>query len=94
MMSMQVDDNKFIDAVANAVADRIMPQLEVLVKEYYQPDQGLNQQQAAAMLGCGVDTLVKFYVYQPGFPHFKKGSKDSYSRKALEKWIHDNQIRA
>lgn len=39
MISMQ-NDAEFIDAVAVAVADRIMPQLEVLVKEYYTPDQG------------------------------------------------------
>ena len=29
MISMQNDDTEFIDAVAIAVADRIMPQLEV-----------------------------------------------------------------
>ncbi|CDN28320.1 prophage Lp1 protein 15 [Lactiplantibacillus plantarum] len=94
MISMQNDDTEFIDAVAVAVADRIMPQLEVLVKKYYTPDQGLNQQQAASMLGCSVDTLKDFYYYQPGFPHFKKGTKDSFSQKALEKWMADNQIRA
>lgn len=94
MISMQNDDTEFIDAVAVAVADRIMPQLEVLVKKYYTPDQGLNQQQAASMLGCSVDTLKYFYYYQPGFPHFKKGTKDSFSQKALEKWMADNQIRA
>ena len=51
MTSIQLDDKQFVDAVANAVAAKVMPQLEVLVKQYYQPDKGLNQQEAADVLG-------------------------------------------
>ena len=92
--SVQLDDKKFVAEVANAVADKIMPELEVLVKRYYQPDKGINQQEAAELLGCGRDTLMNYYFYQPGFPHFMKGSQVSFSRKAVEKWMTDNQIRA
>jgi len=94
MTSIQLDDKQFVDAVANAVAAKVMPQLEVLVKQYYQPDKGLNQQEAADVLGCDRRTLMKYYFYQPGFPHFTKGTQFSFSRKAIEKWMLDNQIRA
>jgi len=94
MASMQMDDQKFIDAVANAVAEKVMPQLEERIKHYYQPDQGLDQQGAADVLGCHKDTLMDYYVKQPGFPHFMKGSRIAFSRNAIIKWMAENQIYA
>lgn len=94
MMSMQVNEDKIIDAIAGEVVSRLMPELETLVKNYYQPDKGLNQQEAADLLGCGRETLMKWYFYQPGFPHFMKGTQIAFSQKALEKWMADNQVRA
>ncbi|WP_338230690.1 DNA-binding protein [Lactiplantibacillus paraxiangfangensis] len=94
MASMQMDDQKFIEAVANAVADRVMPELETMVKKYHEPDQGLDQAGAAKVLGCGKDMLNDYYINQPGFPHFMKGSRMVFSRKAIEKWMDENQIYA
>lgn len=92
MAQVEMNDQVMIEAIADSVAVKVMPELENLVKKYYQPDQGLNQQGAADLLGCSTDTLKSYYLLQPGFPHYMKGTQIAFSRKAIEKWMDENQI--
>ncbi|MFC6180316.1 helix-turn-helix domain-containing protein [Lactiplantibacillus daowaiensis] len=96
MMQMQseITEEQFASMVADKLVNKVMPQIEELVKHYHESDQGLDQKAAAKMLGCDRTTFVKYYLSQPGFPHYMKNSQMMFSRKAIEKWLHDNQVYA
>ncbi|KRN13430.1 hypothetical protein IV37_GL000147 [Fructilactobacillus fructivorans] len=51
-----------------------------------------NQKDLAKYLDCDVNTLKKYYIYEPDFPVIPRGSKFIYPRKGVDEWIADHTV--
>ncbi|VDG26001.1 DNA-binding protein [Lactiplantibacillus mudanjiangensis] len=87
-----LDERQIIMLVVNQLKADIVPEVAGMIKATSQPDKLLNKSQLCKeVLNCSTDTYDNYYAYQPGFPKMKR--KNTFSRKAVERWIEHNQIK-
>jgi len=94
-MDMTIDDNQVAELLAKKVAEKILP----LVTKYIDKrlDEVLDDDDVVTaeyvyrnILNCTPKTF-EWYLQQPGFPTMKKVSRVAFSRKAVNRWIANNQ---
>ncbi|KRN29209.1 hypothetical protein IV38_GL000089 [Lactobacillus selangorensis] len=74
------------------LADTIKKIVKQVFSEEYQHDELLDKKTLAKeVLHCDPGSVDELFATQHGFPYMLKGSRIVYSRKAVEKWIADNQ---
>lgn len=92
-MDMVINDDAIIEAIADRVVDKLMPVIDKKVEDHDRIDEFVS----ASYLYKHVFHMSarKFAEFQtmPGFPRNPNpGGNDTYSLKAVLKWIAENQI--
>jgi len=81
--------HSILEKIANKFIDLLMP----LIKERLEQDELMTREELSKkILRCDPDTADKRYLSKPGFPYMQPSKRKIYSKKAVQKWIAENQI--
>lgn len=79
-----------IDLVAAKLANQIESRAQDIVDKLTE-ERGMNQKEIAVILGCESSTVRDYYLEQPGFPFYWKGTVKMFWPSAVKKWIVTHQ---
>ncbi|MCD2257109.1 hypothetical protein ACNAN0_02345 [Agrilactobacillus fermenti] len=89
------EDNEqevLINAIADRLAKKMTPIIEKIIEEKLTRERAMTQREVAEqILHCDPSTITDYYLEQPGFPFFAKGTKKMFWPAAVREWINNNQ---
>ncbi|WP_265478587.1 hypothetical protein [Lactiplantibacillus plantarum] len=79
--------NSFLQKMVGKLVDALLP----VLKERLLGDELMTREQLAAWLQVSTDKADESFIFKPGFPFYMVGTKKRYWKRAVIKWIDENQ---
>lgn len=90
---MNLFGNDFIQAFHQMMKDVLKKVVLEVMDEIKDEDKFLmNRKEIAAAIGCDPDTFDSSYRYLPGFPYHMKGSTETWNKKEVFEYLHQNKL--
>jgi len=79
--------DSFLQKMVGKLIDALLPTL----KERLLGDELMTRDQLSEWLDVSPGSADKDFIFRPGFPYYMVGTKKRYWKRAVIKWIDENQ---
>ncbi|KID43135.1 hypothetical protein LbDm2_1978 [Levilactobacillus brevis] len=92
-MELTLDEDQLAELIAKKVIPAIMPKLETIAKEYQRDDDIVTQKYLYDnIFHCTASEFSGKYLSDESFPRMRKKGQLKFSKRAVNRWIDENQV--